>query len=27
MILQCLPFYAYLRSDMHSASPKLIAFI
>jgi len=27
MISQCLPFYAYLRSDMHSASPKLIAFI
>jgi len=27
MILQCLPFYAYLRSDMHSASPKLIAFV
>jgi len=27
MILQCLPFYAYLRSDMHSASPKFIAFI
>ncbi|SVC88316.1 uncharacterized protein METZ01_LOCUS341170, partial [marine metagenome] len=23
MISQCLPFYAYLRRDMNSASPKL----